>query len=478
MASSSCISDANIATEQFIEEATSALELPEKCKLEDVCNVVADEKSEPPLVPSAPSAISCCNLDTHIATEEFFQEATLALEVPENSKLEAGTHVVADENSVVPFVPSAPLASSYRISYGHIATEEFIKEITLALEVSENSKLEDGTNVIADEKSAVPFVPSAPLASSTCISDAHIAIGEFIKEVTLALEVPGNSKLEDGTNFVADEISVVPFVPSAPLASSTCISDAHIATEQFIKEVALALEVPENSKLEDGSNVVADENSAVVPFVPSAPLASSNCISDAHIATDKFIKGVKLALEVQENSKLEDGTNVVADENSVVPFVPSAPLASSTCISDAHNATEQFIKEVALALEVPENSKLEDGSNVVADENNEPPLVPSTPLARSSCNLDTHIATEEFIQKATLAREILEKCKLEENKNVAADEKSESPRVPSALFDSSTVASTAYTPSTLKRGAFEADECIVHDEKTEASCRSAVRTNN
>ena len=403
----------------------------------------------------------------------------MALEVPENRKLEYGTNVVADENSKAPFVQSAPLVSSSCILDGHIATEEFIKEVTLALEVPENSKLEAGTNVVADENSVVPFVPSAPLASSYRISYGHIAREEFIKEITLALEVPENSKLEDGSNVVADENSVVvPFVPSAPLASSNCISDAHIATDKFIKGVKLALEVPENSKLEDGTNVIADENS-VVPFVPSAPLASSTCISDAHIATEQFIKEVALALEVPENSKLEDGSNVVADENSVVPFVPSAPLASSTCKSNADIATEQFIEEATSKLELPEKCKLEDGSNVVADEKSEPPLVPFAPLARSSCNLDTHIATEEFIQEATLALEILEKCQLEESNNVAADEKSESPRVPSALLESSTVAYTAHTPSTLKReGAFEAEECVVHEEKTEASCRSSVRTNN
>ena len=81
----------------------------------------------------------------------------------------------------------------------------------------------------------------------------------------------------------------------------------------------LALEM-----LEDDSNVVADENGDA-PFVPFAPLASSTCISDAHIFTEEFIKEATLALE-----KLEDDSNVVADENSDAPFVPFAPLSSST----------------------------------------------------------------------------------------------------------------------------------------------------
>ena len=96
----------------------------------------------------------------------------------------------------------------------------------MALEI-----LEDDSNVVADENSDAPFVPSAQLASSTCISDAHITAEEFIKEVTLALEIADESKLENGTNVVADENSKAPFVLSAPLDSSTCISDAHITAE-------------------------------------------------------------------------------------------------------------------------------------------------------------------------------------------------------------------------------------------------------
>ena len=347
----------------------------------------------------------------------------------------------------------------------------------MALEIQEKSKLEDGINVVADENGKTPFVPSAPLASSTLISDAHNTAEEFIQEATLALEIPEERKLEDGSNVIADENSETPFVPSAPLANSTCISDAHIATEEFIQAATLALVVPEKGKLEEGSNVVADEHEA--PFVPSAPLARSSCISDAHIATEELIQEATLALEIPEKGKLEDGSNVVADENNEAPFVPSAPLASSTCISDAHIATEEFIKAVTLALEIPENGKPEGGSNVVADENNEAPFVPCAPLASSTCISDAHFATEEFIQEATLALEIPEKRKIEESNNVAADEKSESPRVPSALLDSSTVAFTAHIPSAVKRGgAFKGHACVVYDEKTEASCRSSLRTNN
>ena len=346
-----------------------ALEVPENRKLEYGTNVVADENSKAPFVQSAPLVSSSCISDGHIATEEFIKEVTLALEVPENSKLEAGTHVVADENNKTPFVPSPQLASSTCISDAHIAIEEFIQEATLAQEVPENSKLKYGTNVVANENSEAPFVPSAPLASSTCISEAHIATEEVIHEATLALAIPEKSMIEDGTNAVADENNKTPFVPSPPLASSTCISDAHIAIEEFIQEATLAQEVPENSKLKYGTNVVANENSEA-PFVPSAPLASSTCISDAHVATEEFITEVTLALEVPENSKQEDSTNVVANENSEAPFVPSAPLASSTCISDALIAIEEFIQEATLALEVPENSKLEDGTNVVDDNHN------------------------------------------------------------------------------------------------------------
>ena len=464
--------------EEFTFHTTQALEPTEENKTSDGGKSDSDEGLKAPNVSSAQLSSSALITDAHIAAEMFIQEVSMALAMPEKSMFEDGTNVVADESSKAPFVPSAPLASSSLISDAHIATEEFIKEVTLALEIPEKSKVEDGTNVVADENSESPFVPSAPLASSTLISDAHIATEEFIKEVTLALEIPEKSKVEDGTNVVADENSESPFVPSAPLASSSHISDAYIATEEFIKEVTFVLEVPEKSKVEDGTNVVADESSES-PFVPFAPLASSTLISDAHIATEEFIKEVTFALEIPEKSKVEDGTNVVADENSESPFVPSAPLASSSHISDAHIATEELIKEVTFAFEIPEKSKVEDGTNVVADENSESLHVPFAPLDSSACISEANIATNEFIQEAALALEMLEKCKMEESNSVAADEKSESPRVPSAPLHSSTVASTAHSPSTLKReGALKADDCVVHDEKTEAFRRSSVRTNN
>ena len=478
LASSTLISDAHIGTEEFIQEATLALEIPEKSTVEDGTNVAADENSKAPFAPSAPFASSTLISDAHIATEEFIQEATLALEIPEKSKVEDGTNVAADESSKAPFAPSAPLASTTLIPDAHIATEEFIQEATLALEIPEKSKVEDGTNVAADENSKVPFAPSAPLASTTLISDAHIATEEFIQEATLALEIPEKSKVEDGTNVAADENSKAPFAPSAPLTSSACISDAHIGTEEFIKQVTLALEIPEKSKVEDGTNVAADENSKA-PFAPSAPLASTTLIPDAHIATEEFIQEATLALEIPEKSKVEDGTNVAADENSKVPFVPSAPLASSTLISDAHIATEEFIQEATMPLAIPEKSKVEDGTNVVADDDSESLRVPFAPFDGSTYISDPDIATGEFIQEAALVLEILEKSKLEESNNIAADEKSESPRVPSALLDSSSVASTTHIPSALRReGSLKADGCVVHDEKTEASCRSSVRTNN
>ena len=132
-----------------------------------------------------------------------------------------------------------------------------------------------------------------------------------------------------------------------------------------------------------------------------------------------------------------------------------------------------------MALDIPEKSKLEDGSNVVADDNSEAPFVPPAPLASSTCFSEAHIATEEFIQEVMLALELPEKGKLGEINNVAADEKIESRSVPSELLDSSTVASTAHIPSAVKReGSFKADGCVVHDEKTEASYRSSLRTNN
>ena len=471
--SSALTTDAHIAAEMFIQEVSTVLQIPERSKMEKHCNVAFDENHDAPFVSSALLGSSTHISDAHIATEEFIQAATLALEIPEKSKVEDGTNVVADGNSETPFVPFAPLASSTCISDAHIATEEFIQAATLALEIPEKSKVEDGTNVVADGNSETPFVPFAPLASSTHISDAHIATEEFIQAATLALEIPEKSKVEDGTNVVADENSETPFVPFAPLASSTHISDAHIAREEFIQETKLALEIPEKSKVEDGTNVVADENSET-PFVPFAPLASPACISDAHIATEEFIQEATLALKM-----LEDGTSVVANENSETPFVPFAPLASSTCMSGAHTATEEFIQEATLALEIPEKSKIEDGTNVVADENSEASFVPSAPLASSTCFSEAHIATEDFIQEATLALELPERGKLGESNNVAADEKCESPRVPSALLDSSTVASTAHIPSAVKgEGSFKVDECVVHDEKTEASCRSSLRTNN
>ena len=443
MDSSTCISDAHIATEDFIQEATFALAIPEKSKVEDGTNVVADEKSETPFVPFAPLASSTCISDAHIGTEEFIKEATLALDI-----LEDDSNVVVDENSDAPFVPSAPLASSTCISDAHITAEEFIKEVTLALEVTDESKLDYGSNVVADDNSKATFVPSAPLGSSPCISDTHITAEELIKkEVTLALKITDESKLDYGTNVVADDNRKATFVPSAPLASSACSSDAHITAEELIKkEVTLALEIADESKLENGTNVVADDNSKA-PFVPSAPLASFACISDAHITAEELIKKeVTLALEIADESKLENGTNVVADDNSKAPFVPSAPLANSACISDAHITAEELIKkEVTLALEIADESKLENSTNVVADENSKATFVPSAPLASSACISDAHITAEELIKKeVTLALEIADESKLENGTNVVADDNSKAPFVPSAPLASSACISDAH----------------------------------
>ena len=462
---------------EFTLNATPVLRPTEENKTSEGGNLDNDASLKAPNVSSAQLNSSPLTKDAHVAAEMFIQEVSMALQIPEKSEKEDGTNVVADEDGKALFVPSAPFDSSTSISDAHIAAEEFIKDVTLALEMPEQSKLEDGTNVVADENSKALFVPFAPLATSTLISDAHNATEVFIQEATFALERPEKRRIEYGTNVVADGNSENPSVPSAPLARSPCNLDAQTDTEELIQEATLALEIPERSKIEDGTNVVADENSEA-PSVPSAPLARSSFNLDAHTATEELTQEATLALEIPERSKIEDGTNVVADENSEAPSVPSAPLARSSCNLDAHTATEELTREATLALEIPERSKIEDGTNVVADENSEAPSVPSAPLARSSCNLDAHTATERFIQEATLALEILEKCQLEESNNVAADEKSESPRVPSALFDSSTVASTAHTPSTLKRGAFEADECVVHDEKTETSCCSSARTIN
>ena len=86
-----------------------------------------------------------------------------------------------------------------------------------------------------------------------------------------------------------------------------------------------------------------------------------------------------------ENITTKTAPNVPCYENSNAPFILSALLGSSTLISDAQNATEEFIQEATLALPTPEKSMIEDGTNVVADENSKAPFVPSAPLASSTC---------------------------------------------------------------------------------------------
>ena len=383
-----------------------------------------------------------------------------------------------DYGSITAMTATAHRRPSSQVS---MAIDDCIKRI-LFLEDEEEDIKPSGIEVIEGrgvhrENVLAKIVPVVPADDNIFTHDKSQMWTRESSLQAVALSIPmEENKSSENEKFDYDAGLGAPIVSSAQLNSSALTADAHIAAEKFIQEFSLALEVPEEIKIEDCDNVDANENGEAFN-VPFAPLDSSTLFSDAHISMEDLIQEATLALEEPEKSKIKACYNVDANENSESFNVPFAPLDNYTLVSDAHISTEDFIQEAALALEAAEKCKIDDCYNVDVNRNSEALHVPFAPLDSSNLISDVHITTEEFIQEATFALEVPEKIPVDEITNVAADEKNASLRLQSASMGSSTVVCAADIPLVLKReGVIEADGCVVHDEKTEASPSSSVQT--